>query len=403
MVLACAVTLVWVELGDTQSAPVESQPKETKTFGSQETALAGCVEKGVEKGGIQIDRLECRGAWVLDASGAPTPPGSFTRGLQTSGLLYRDGELWSIGDQRSAFPGHLFRLNPNSARLRDAPLKITIEEPSATPSGPAAPRHPDARELAIYRATKNSDFEGVCADPKRPDRFVAITEDKTPWVADLRVTPASSGRSPTVHVERLLPLQFPATLEAWRNDTNFRFEGCCLGANDTLYASFERASDNLPRLFAISMTESRRDGAAKPREVPIAFGDVPRRKDKPRALLNLNGLHWHEQQGRGLLLAVARDQERLLVLDPESGRVRRIIDLDLRTPDGGRIHWVSPEGLTADPSQDRLWIINDPDSVRGNYRARGAPKASGHFADYSPLLFALPLSKVLETPGEGRR
>ncbi|HVR76360.1 MAG TPA: hypothetical protein VMT52_18675, partial [Planctomycetota bacterium] len=34
-----------------------------------------------------------RGKWVLDREGRPSPPGSFTRGLQPSGLVFRAGEL----------------------------------------------------------------------------------------------------------------------------------------------------------------------------------------------------------------------------------------------------------------------------------------------------------------------
>jgi len=72
--------------------------------------------------------------------------------------------------------------------------------------------------------------------------------------------------------------------------------------------------------------------------------------------------------------------------------------LDLRDPAGNRIHWVSPEGLAIDQEGERLWIINDPDSVKGNYRRRGKKKASGPYALYTPLLFELKLSELF--PGQ---
>ena len=60
---------------------------------------------------------------------------------------------------------------------------------------------------------------------------------------------------------------------------------------------------------------------------------------------------------------------------------------------------MSPEGLAFDREKDRLWIINDPDSVETNYRARGSPAPSGQFAEYAPLLYELKLSEALgETP-----
>ena len=42
----------------------------------------------------------------------------------------------------------------------------------------------------------------------------------------------------------------------------------------------------------------------------------------------------------------------------------------------------------------RLWIINDPDSVSGNYRRRGVKKADGMYARYAPLLFEMKLAEL---------
>ena len=77
--------------------------------------------------------------------------------------------------------------------------------------------------------------------------------------------------------------------------------------------------------------------------------------------------------------------------------MRRVVDLDLRTPEGFSIEWVSPEGLAVDASSNRLWLVNDPDSVRGNYRARDAQQAEGRFAEFAPLLFQLALSDVIDS------
>ena len=75
--------------------------------------------------------------------------------------------------------------------------------------------------------------------------------------------------------------------------------------------------------------------------------------------------------------------------------MERVVDLVLLSPDGSRIKWVSPEGIAVDPKDGRLWLINDPDSVRNNYRAVRAESAKGMFALYTPLLFELPLSSLL--------
>src|SRR5690242_3885697 len=71
--------------------------------------------------------LHCKGRWVLDQQGRPVaPPGPEARmqGLQTSGLDYDGKSLWTVGDRRSNYPGHLLRINPESARLASDPIKL---------------------------------------------------------------------------------------------------------------------------------------------------------------------------------------------------------------------------------------------------------------------------------------
>ena len=122
---------------------------------------------------------------------------------------------------------------------------------------------------------------------------------------------------------------------------------------------------------------------------------MPRREDKGRARLNLNGVQFLRRGGRPFLLALARDQERVLLIALDTKRVERIVDLILLSPEGTRIKWVSPEGIALDAERKRVWVINDPDSVRNNYRTAGSSAADGPVALYTPLLFDLPLSAFL--------
>jgi hypothetical protein len=348
-------------------------------------------------------RLSARGVWVADRDGKPIPPGSFKRGLQPSGLLVRGGELWAIGDQRSEYPGHLFRIDPRTGRLIGLP--IALELPAETPG--------EDEEFAAYRKIPNSDFEGVTIHPRDPDLLFAVTEDKVPWIAEIRLerdpgggqtAPGDKPREEATRARlvRLTRIIFPPDAAAWRDDPNFRFEGCALSDDaTTLFLAFERTRDDLPRIYRVALAAARAGKAVNLEAVPVAFAKVPRRADKQAARLNLNDLFCLRHQGKALAVAIARDQERLLLIDLDRGEVTRIIDLELLDPGGRAIHWVSPEGLAADVERDRLWIINDPDSVERNYRARDEAAASGPFADYSPLLFELKLSEVLGEPRPG--
>ena len=291
--------------------------------------------------------LKLRGRWVLDPAGKAIGPDSFRRGLQPSALLWRGSSLLSVGDQRSQFPGHLFRIDPESGRLLSAPLKITPPEKK-----PGENSH-----FKAYRSIPNSDFEGLAALPDG-SRLYGITEDKIPGLSVLSV------ERQTVRLENLVEIRFPEKLRPWQNDKNFRLEGITLA--DTpgkAYLAFERAADELPRILELPLKDIESGPAVATRELGISFSKVTRRKDKKNSLLNINDIQFLRREKRAWLVALARDQERILLIDLEETRVVRWIDLDLRGPTGERIHWVSPEGLAIDPRGERLWIINDPDSV----------------------------------------
>ncbi len=322
----------------------------------------------------------------MDAAGQPVPPRDFERGLQTSGLLYHKGELWSIGDQRGEWPGHLLRIDPATARLKGEAVKLRLPDPL-----------PQTPLFADYRSIRNSDFEGLAADPKDPFVLYGVTEDKRQWLVKIRL--GAKAEAAEAAIEAITELEFPAGTEPYNGDLNYRIEGLALSDDgEEIFLAWERAGDKLPKIFTIQ----RRDAAAPKaaaRDLAIDFASLAPRAGKEKALLNINDLHFLRAGGRSWLLAVARDQERILVISLGDKKIARSVDLDLRAPGGESIFWVSPEGLSADAATDKLWIVNDPDSIRGNYRKAGEEKASGNFAAMAPLLFELKLSAVMDGLG----
>ncbi len=343
--------------------------------------LVGSVRSSAAPDRPPIVRVRLEGRWLLDQRGEPTLPGSFTRGHQPSGLTYSKGELWCIGDQRSAYPGHIVRIDPRTARWSDAPVRLRLSADLAA-----------AEDGRRYKAIPNHDFEGLCHHPSRPNRFFAVTEDKIPWVATIQRT--SGGE---FEIETLTPIRLPAGVEPWRGDTNFRCEGIVASPDGRwLYIAFERARDERPRLLRRALETGELLGDSEWEDVPVPFVRVPPRAEKPNARLNLNGLAFADRGDTSVLLALARDQERVLVIDPARPEdVPAVVDLELRTPDGREILWVSPEAIAVDRKTEMVWIVNDPDSVRGNYRAASTPRAEGRFAEYTPLFFTVPMSRLV--------
>lgn len=339
-----------------------------------------------------------RGRWILTEDNQTVPPDSFRRGLQTSGLFYDRGLLWAVGDQRSQYPGHLFLIDPATARLVGKPIRME------------APEKHDNPLMEKYRALPNSDLEGLTRHPHDRNTLFAVTEDKHQWIIELRVESAggvpigtsgslrrqAAGSKVRVRIVQITPLRFSEALRPFRDDTNSRLEGLTtLADEDSLILSYERLHDELPRLFRLGINEARSGRPVAPTPLAMDFAAVERRSNKSRARLNLNGLVSRRHANRSLCIALARDQERVLVLDCNIGHVLRSVDLDFRSPDGQAMLWVSPEAVALDRESGRLWIINDPDSIRGNYRLLKDGKALGKFADYTPLLFEVDIEGVL--------
>lgn len=347
------------------------------------SAAGWAAAPGSSADGTPLIRIE--GRWVLDAAGQPVAPKDFERGLQTGALVLRKGEFWSIGDQRAEWPGALIRIDPKTARLIGGPIVPKLEEP---PGG-----NPLFKEYTSLER-QNPDFEGLAMDPRDPSILYGVTEDKWMRIVRFRI---EDGPPPRARIDQITALEFPDVKPVDSSEaTNYRLEGIALTDDGrTTYLAWERALDRLPIIFSLSTEDAVSGKSIRPQLVPVDFAAVKPRADKPKALLNLNDIQFIRRGGRPALLAVARDQERILLIALPEGKVTRVVDLDLRTPEGDPILWVSPEGLAFDEATDRLWLINDPDSIRGNYRKLSDPKAEGNFAAMAPLLFETKLSAVL--------
>jgi uncharacterized protein YjiK len=333
------------------------------------------------------------GRWVLDAEGKAVAPREFERGLQSSALVYGHGVLWSVGDQRSEYPGHVFRIDPERARISGKPLRVE-----------AAGADLEKPLFRDYFSIRNPDFEGLAWHPLREDALLVVTEDKRQTILDVQLErPAGGGDFERARLRSITELDFPAGVAPYREDMNYRLEGVAASkSRRRVYLAYERLANELPALFALSVEAACAGGSARPERLAINFAALPRRADKEKTLLNINGLELIDHGGKELLLAVARDQERLVLIDPEAPAALAAVDLRLLAPGEREVFWVSPEGLAIDAAHDRLWLINDPDSIRGNFRLAAEEKASGRFAELAPLLFELKLSTILDAASQKR-
>jgi uncharacterized protein YjiK len=315
-----------------------------------------------------------RGRWVLMQDGQPAPSDDFQRGLQTSGLAWDGKVLWSVGDQRSTFPGHLYAIDPQSGRLDRAPIPLVTSDPAIQ---------------ARLDAWSRLDMEDIAILSLRERRFVIVLEDK----ATAALVVQLDERQEVATVCAVWEFHFPdgATPIPYRNDPNYRLEGIAIDELESRgYVAFERDVQGIPHLYQFNLSSQPLSGIAQVSLDPLPFADWNRLQGKPGTLVNANGLQFvRTNAGEPRLFVLCRDREMFFVLDPKSGLLIGQVILSLRSPEGEAIEWVSPEGIAVDTKRGVAYIITDPDSTDGNYRLRSTPRATGRFAEFVPLLFEL--------------
>ena len=324
-------------------------------------------------------RLAAAGRWVLMRDGEPAPHDDFIRGLQTSGLAFDGKLLWSVGDQRSAFPGALFAIRPGTGRLEFEPMPLEADEPKIK------------QQIAAWGRI---DAEGIEVLSREERRFVVLIEDQATAAMVVRIAEPSRAM-----VEAIWEFQFPdgAAPRPYRDDRNYRLEGIAIDAEAHRgYVAFERDYANRPHLYQFDLSAAPRAGIGSVQLAELPFRDWDKLGGRPRTLLNANGLEFFRTAaGEPRLMVLCRDRELFFIMNPESGRLVAQFEVEFNSPDGERIEWASPEGIALDRERGIVYIISDPDSTDGNWRLRSTPRATGLFAKYVPLLFDLKLPAEL--------
>jgi uncharacterized protein YjiK len=307
--------------------------------------------------------------------GDAAPHNDFIRGLQTSGLAFDGDRLWSVGDQRSAFPGHLFVVRPDTGRLDGEPIPLVADDDAIK------------RQLADWGRI---DAEGIDVISRDERRFVVLVEDEATAALVVRVT-----ESRRAVVEAIWNFRFPDTAlpQPYRNDPNYRLEGIAIdGTASRGYVAFERDRANRPHLYQFDLHAAPRAGTGSVQLTELSFRGWDELGGKPGTLCNVNGLEFaRTAAGEPRLIVLCRDREMYFIVNPDSGRLIAQFELAFVAPDGERIEWASPEGIAIDHTRNALFVVSDPDSTDGNWRLRATRSATGRFAQYVPLLFELKL------------
>lgn len=335
------------------------------------------------------------GAWIMEAAGG------VMLDPQTSGLTHVDGMLYTISDgsAKEYQRRRLHKIDPATATLGPRPDAMNMAS--------RVRRSCFAQYLA-----DEPDLEALVADPEQPGIFYTVTEDatRTGALSDncqqryeatgstdyptllVRIEQHDDGSATMTHVR---PLQFPLAFGVG-DFPNDGIEGMALGKDRTLYLALERDDTGNPRIFSLTLDATFWDNSdfavvAEPSLAVPSFdgGRHP-----------INGLEYYQPAGRdsGFLLAAARNDNELWIIDTAGKRATQKIALQFTAPSGDPENCAaqeimdnaSIEGLAV--IGDTLWMINDPWKV--NYMKNLQCAANqARYEGMAPLLFSVPLEQ----------
>lgn len=333
-----------------------------------------------------------KGRWLIDTHG------DVMLDPQTSGLISWRGQLLSVSD-RSAHPSQRMRLHPidkENAKIRDLSMAITVSDSLA-----------DSCFDGYF--SDNPDLEALVADPDDDSIFYLVTEDASSTrlaEGQCQQDFANTGSTdfPTlllrlqlqqdnsVLMTHVRPLQFAAELGVG-NFPNDGIEGMAFGQQRTLYIGLEKDQSGQARIFSLSM------GADFWQSTGFAKVEDPKLKlpQFSQGSHPINGMDYYETGGKGYLLAAARNDEQLWVIDTSGQHETKMVPVkfvaEVSRPDEECGPWdnmdnAAIEGVAVD--QQTLWLINDPwkKVYLNNIHCE---QNRHHFEKMAPLLFSLPI------------
>ncbi|XOV79821.1 MAG: hypothetical protein ACFHVJ_02420 [Aestuariibacter sp.] len=338
----------------------------------------------------------------LNALWVKEPSGEVMLDPQTSGLAaWRDGSLLTISDG-SAHESQRLKI------IRLDPQTQTI----VAPKFPIEPSPSVAQSCFAEYLSERPDLEALVVDPDDDTLFYTVTEDASRYNLSeaCQAQYANSGSTPyptvllrlkldgdKVMVTHARPLRF-APEHNLIDLPNDGIEGMTFGVGRTLYLGLEKDGAGNPRVFTVQLDEQW--------WYSDEFADVQDAKLKVPTFTSgnhpINALTYFYGEQQDWLIAAARNDNQIWLIDPVAQKETQIIDLRFWaevTTDSQEceqyelMNNYSMEGVAV--AGERLWLVNDPWKV--NYLKNiQCPASKSHYEKMAPLLTSIALSEIIK-------
>lgn len=341
-----------------------------------------------------LSPVSVEGKWITEKDG------STLLDPQTSGLIADENVWWSVSDA-SAHDSQTHRLH-----MIDKNSVKVVER-----LGPMVISDRVANSCFSSYLSKEPDYEAMVFHPYLKDAWILVTEDASRGKhkqlsgdCKKRFENTGSTKYPTLLVEIMLrneqlivsgvrALQFSPD-DKVGNLPNDGFEGLAFGRDNRLFLSLETDSLGQARIFYIDLDRNYfeyQDSFSLATDAELHLPSFTEGKHP----INGMSIHFPDEQSKGFLIAAARNDNQIWIIDISKEQATKILPMNFYAPpiddkctSAYKMHNSSIEGVAVDG--DTLILVNDP--WRSQYRKNIVCEYDSEpYQRYSSLIFTTPL------------
>lgn len=335
------------------------------------------------------------GTWIIDKTNKTMLD------PQTSGLVYKNGDLFSVSDGSAHVSQikRLHKINPKTAKVSDkyGPFVLSTKVQKSCFAG---------------YLNERPDYEAIVNIPQQDNAWLLVTEDATragDISEECQQKFANTGSTvfPTllVKIERVNDNVVVSGVRALQFDPSFNLgnfpndgiEGLAITRDGRLLLGLEKDQNTQARVFELQYQADMFDELDSFVSVKDSHLLFPKFSEGNHPINGMD-VYYPNKKSRGYLIAAARNDHQIWILDLAKKKQTVVIDMAFFAPSESesncdkahRMKSASLEGVAV--KDDYLYMINDP--WKRVYKDNiVCEQDASKYNEFAPLLFKMKLQK----------